>query len=173
MPRWCVHHGDLLDVPADVLVCSGNVYLTLSGGVGGAFLLRYGAAMQDSLSGYLSEQGVKHVERGDVIAMPSLGSPYRAVLHAVAVDGFYDTTIEVVTEVIRKCLRMAADHGAKTVAMSALATGYGRKPIEFFAAAVESVIAEDFPPVDCVIVGLRSSHDVDSLLAKVPRMVES
>ena len=36
--RLCV--GDILDVPADVLVCSANVYLNLSGGVGGAFALR-------------------------------------------------------------------------------------------------------------------------------------
>jgi O-acetyl-ADP-ribose deacetylase (regulator of RNase III) len=46
--KWHVHPGDILDIPADVLVSSANVYLTLSGGVGGAFLRRYGVAMQDA-----------------------------------------------------------------------------------------------------------------------------
>src|SRR5262245_10667602 len=81
--RWQVHQGDLLDVPTDVLVCSANVYLALSGGVGGAFLLRYGPAMQEALQRYLSERGIRHVEQGDVVPMPPCGGPYRAVLHAV------------------------------------------------------------------------------------------
>ena len=44
--RWVVKHGDILDEPADVLVCSANVNLSLSGGVGGAFLRRDGPEMQ-------------------------------------------------------------------------------------------------------------------------------
>src|SRR5215475_3687224 len=98
--RWRVHLGDLLDVPADVLVCSANIYLTLSGGVGGAFLLRYGPAMQESLFQYLLDRNKSHVEQGEVVAMEPCGSPYRAVLHAVAVDGLYDTTPEIVAAVI-------------------------------------------------------------------------
>jgi len=39
-PKWYVRHGDVLDVAADALVCPANVYLNLSGGVGGAFSLR-------------------------------------------------------------------------------------------------------------------------------------
>src|SRR5262245_33474265 len=98
--NWQLHHGDILNVPAEVLVCSANVYLTLSGGVGGAFRLRYGRAMQDALSAYVAERNIRHVEPGDVITMPSCGSPYRAVLHAVAVDGMYSTTSEVVAHTI-------------------------------------------------------------------------
>lgn len=169
---WCVHHGDLLDVPADVLICSANVFLTLSGGVGGALMLRYGSALQDAMTGHLSELGVKHVARGDVVAMPSLGTPYRAVLHAVAVDGFYETTVDITVDVLRKSLQRAAEFGAESVAVAALATGYGRKPIEFFAAAVNRVITEDFAPVRRVVVGLRSRHEVDDLRAAEPRIKE-
>ena len=78
--RWRVWHGDILDVPADILICSANVYLTLSGGVGGAFLLRYGPEMQENLRQYLTARGVRHVPRGSVVEMPPCGSPYRAVL---------------------------------------------------------------------------------------------
>ena len=53
--KWLVRGGDILDVSADVLICSANVYLNLSGGVGGAFLLRYGTSMQDALQDYLAK----------------------------------------------------------------------------------------------------------------------
>jgi hypothetical protein len=33
--RWTVKCGDILDEPADVLICSANIFLNLSGGVGG------------------------------------------------------------------------------------------------------------------------------------------
>src|SRR6476659_2886089 len=89
---WQLHHGDILDVPADVLVCSANVYLTLSGGVGGALLLRYGPEMQAVLSRHLADRVLRHVERGSVVEAPPCGSPYRAVIHAVAVDGFYESS---------------------------------------------------------------------------------
>lgn len=170
---WQVHHGDLLDVAADVLICSANVYLTLSGGVGGALMLRYGSALQDALNEHLAKLGVKHVERGDVIAMPRLGTPYRAVLHAVAVDGFYETTLEITADILRKSLRQAAALGAESVALAALATGYGRKPIEFFAAAVNKVIDDDFAPIGRVVVGLRSRHEIDEWLAAEPRVTEA
>lgn len=44
--RWIVKQGDILAEPADVLVCSANVSLNLSGGVGGEILRRYGDGMQ-------------------------------------------------------------------------------------------------------------------------------
>jgi O-acetyl-ADP-ribose deacetylase (regulator of RNase III) len=167
---WEIHVGDLLDAPADVLVCSANVYLTLSGGVGGALLLRYGHAMQDSLSQYLADRNKRHVERGEIVVMQPFGSPYRAVLHAVAVDGLYETTPEILTGVIRGSLERAADLSAQTVALAALATGYGRKSIEFFGQALERVVDENFSPIERVVVGLRNREDVDKLRAVLPRL---
>jgi hypothetical protein len=53
MTQWCVSSADILDAKADGLICSANPNLNLSGGVGGAFLLRYGTEMQDFLHGHL------------------------------------------------------------------------------------------------------------------------
>jgi hypothetical protein len=61
--RWTVTHGDILDVPADVLVCSANVWLNLSGGVGGTILLRHGPAMQDQLHRWLASRPAGHRRR--------------------------------------------------------------------------------------------------------------
>jgi O-acetyl-ADP-ribose deacetylase (regulator of RNase III) len=168
--RWRCQQGDILDVPADVLVCSANVYLTLSGGVGGAFLLRYGPEMQTALEQYLLDRGIRHVERGAVVEMPPCGSPYRAVLHAVAVDGFYASSPAVVGEAIAASLQRAASVPARTVALAGLAMGYGRLSAADFAAGLGRVIGRDFPPVSEVVLCLRSGDDVEELRALLPAL---
>ena len=166
--RWRVQQGDILDIQADVLVCSANVYLTLSGGVGGAFLLRYGPEMQTVLERYLIDRNIRHVERGDVVEMPPCGSPYRAVLHAVAVDGFSASSGEVVGQVISASLQRAAALSAQRVALAGLAMGYGRLPVAEFAAGLGQVLRRCFAPVEEVVVCLRSAEDVEELCALLP-----
>ena len=166
--RWRVQQGDILDIDADVLICSANVYLTLSGGVGGAFLLRYGLEMQAALERYLMDRNIRHVESGDVVEMPPCGSPYRAVLHAVAVDGFYASSGEVVGQVISASLQRAAALSVRTVALAGLAMGYGRLPVAEFAAGLGQVLKRCFPPVEEVVVCLRSAQDVEDLSALLP-----
>ncbi len=161
--RWSLHVGDILDVPADVLVCSANVYLNLSGGVGGAFALRYGSAMQESLYAYLAERGLRFVRRGQVIPMPPSGSPYRSVLHAVAIDAAYDTSPEVVAEVLAESLRRSAALGARSVALAAVGTGYGRLSFPGFAKGLGRVAGQDFSPIDHVNIGLRSKFDAEEV----------
>lgn len=168
--QWVLSVGDLLDVRADVLVCSANVHLNLSGGVGGAFALKYGHAMQEALHGYLAGQGLHFVRRGSVIAMPPCGSPYRAVLHAVAIDAAYATSPEIITAVLAESLRLAASLDARSVALTAVGTGYGRLSLSQFAKALDPVIRQAFPPLERVVLGLRSRHDAEELEALVPAL---
>jgi O-acetyl-ADP-ribose deacetylase len=163
MMALSIHIGDLLDVPADVLICSANVYLNLSGGVGGAFALRYGPAMQAALHAWLAERNVRHVPPGTVIEMPPLGSPYRAVLHAVGVDALYATSLQLVAEVIVQSLKLAAASGARTVALAAIGTGYGRLSMSEFAAALATVAKQEYPPLGRVVIGLRNDDDARDL----------
>jgi O-acetyl-ADP-ribose deacetylase (regulator of RNase III) len=171
--RWRLRHGDILDVPADVLICSANVYLTLSGGVGGAFLLRYGPAMQEALQQYLTDHGVRHVERGVVVEMPPCGSPYRAVLHAVAVDAFYASTPEVVSGVVLAGLQRAAARSARTVALAGLAMGYGRLSVAEFAQGLAQVMGQSVPPVEDVVISLHSHYGVEELRTLLPSLEEA
>ncbi len=170
---WQIRHGDILDIPADALICSANIYLTLSGGVGGAFLLRYGDAMQHALRDFLADRGVRHVSRGEVVSMPPCGSPYRGVLHAVAVDGAYESSPVIIEEIVSKALGLAADMNATTVALPLLATGYGRLPVEGFLEGLRRVIARSFPPVERVILGVRSKFDVEAVLDSLPGISQS
>jgi O-acetyl-ADP-ribose deacetylase (regulator of RNase III) len=161
--RCTIKQGDILDEPADVLVCSANVFLNLSGGVGGELLLRYGDAMQRELRRYLGDRRLAFVQQGEVISVGACGTPYRAVLHAVAVDGFYESSAPVVESVTTKSLQMAAALGARKVALTALATGYGRMALADFARGLVPVLAREFPPVDEVVVCLRNRHDLEEL----------
>ena len=166
--RWRVRHGDILDVAADVLVCSANPFLTLSGGVGGALLLRYGSSLQTELNDHLAGQGRRYLDRGSIVVTRPPSTPYAAVIHAVAVNGFYESSPAVITEVVRAALRAAADSGARVVALTALATGYGRLSIGQFAEGLLDVVAEDFPPIREVVIGVRGADEVPELGRIVP-----
>lgn len=161
--KWVLRQTDILDEPADVLVCSANPYLNLSGGVGGAFLLRYGDEMQQELHSYLSQNNMRYVERGQVVPMPPCGSPYKAVFHAVGVDAFYDSSAEVVTTVTQKALRMADELRASKVALAAIATGYGRLSLEEFAAGIRPLMDLPYPNLTETVVCLRKQDDIDTL----------
>ena len=171
--NWSIHVGDLLDVPADVLVCSANVYLNLSGGVGGAFALRYGPAMQQALHGWLAEQKLRHVPPGTVIAMPPLGSPYRAVLHAVGVDALYATSPQLVATVVDKSLHMAAAAGARAVALAAIGTGYGKLSLSAFAEAIAAVCDSNIEPLERVTIGVRDRDDARELAGLLGLSIET
>ena len=145
--RWQVKHGDIVDEPADVLICSANPYLNLSGGVGGELLSRFGSDMQEALHAYLRERNLRFVSRGTVVPGPPCGAPYRLLLHAVAVDGFYDSTIETITDIVTRALHLAAEAQAEVVTLAALATGYGRLSLEEFAQGVQPLLAAEFPPI--------------------------
>jgi O-acetyl-ADP-ribose deacetylase (regulator of RNase III) len=163
--RWRIKQGDILDEPADVLVCSANVWLNLSGGVGGAILLRYGPPMQEELHQHLAGRGLRSVPQGEVVACGPCGTPFKAVLHAVAVDCFYESSPQVIETVVSRALASAASLGAAKVALTALATGYGRMSLAGFARGLAGVLGREFPPVVEVAVCLRDRADAAELAA--------
>ncbi len=162
MTRWAVHHGDIFDVQAEALICSANVFLTLSGGVGGELLRRYGNTMQERLNAYLNEHSLRHVPRGTVVAVDASGTPYRVILHAVAVDGMYESSPQVVAEVISRATALAAEHGATSAVLPALATGYGKLSMQ---ACIQGIrhAAQQITDVACVTVAVRDSDTAGRL----------
>ena len=49
-------------------------------------------------------------------------------------------------------MRITAQHGAVTVALTALASGFGDMTLDGFAEAVKVLLNEDFTPVEKVII---------------------
>ena len=166
--KWTIANCDILDRPADVLVLSGNPQLNLSGGAGGAFLLRYGPEMQDRMHEHFKSTGKRFVDRGSVIQMPACGSPYKAVLHAIGVDVFYESNIEVVNQLVIDSLKIAAELSATTVAMTAIATGYVRMPMADFATAIKQVSLSEYSPIENVDICLAKQIAAKELASLFP-----
>ena len=167
MTTWRVVNTDIFDVKADGLICSANPSLNLSGGVGGAFLLRYGNEMQDYLHRHLRDRNTHHVERGGVIIAPPCNSPFIAVAHAVAIDAFYETSIGVICQTYERALNQLATKNCRTVVASCLGCGYGRCPINEFIIALKSVAAIPFPTLDVVTFATTDSYLAEAIASRL------
>jgi O-acetyl-ADP-ribose deacetylase (regulator of RNase III) len=168
--RWVIKHGNILDEPADVLVCSANVNLTLSGGVGADLLARYGSTMQQTLQAILQARSPHCAQRGEIIPYQGAELPYKLVLHAVAIDGWYESASEVITDILRRALEMAAEHDAKKVALTALATGFGRLTFAEFASGLHPLLKANFPPIEEVAICLLLDFQVTELGSQLPEV---
>lgn len=168
---WIVKQGDILREPADILICSGNVFLNLSGGVGGEILLRCGDAMQLELHDLLTKRGLRFLERGEVVKTSAHGLPFKAVLHAIAVNGFYESSPAVIQQTVENALRESAALGAQRVALTALATGFGRMSMNQFAEGILPLLLKEYAPVREVIICVPKKTERDELLAALPGAV--
>ena|ERR1700676_5318464 len=140
MPHAIVKVGDILDEVADVMICPANPWLNMSGGVNGAILSRGGEAIQQELQTFLRNSGQSAVAPGTVVRTGPGPLQVQHILHAVAIDPFYDSSVETVRRTLERALDMAQELGAMTVVMPALATGYGHLAMEEFGTAFAQAI---------------------------------
>lgn len=169
--RWILKQKNILVEPADALICSANVNLLLSGGVGADLLTRYGNTMQLALQDKLKARSPHCAQRGEVIPYSGPELPYKVVLHSVAIDGWYESSPEIITDVVRTALQMAAGYAARTVALTALATGFGRLSFAEFASGIRPLLAEEFPPISEVVICLLLDFEVNDLAKHLPNTV--
>ena len=155
--------GDVLDQAADVLISTANPQLNLSGGVNGAILLRGGESIQEELHSYLRRLGRSHAEPGSVIVTRPGPLAFCHILHAVAVDALYGSSVELVAGTIGRALTMAHELSARSVAMSALATGYGPLTISEFGQALRLALSRCGEPCEHLTVVVRKHEYVVAL----------
>ena len=155
--------GDLLDEAADVIISTGNPWLNMSGGVNGAILARGGEAIQEELRAHLRDLGEPAVAPGTVVATGPGRLRAKTILHAVAIDPFYDSSVEMVRETVERALTMARGLDAKVVAMPALATGYGHLSIEQFAEAFAQATRKDWSPIERLVVIVRKPENATAV----------
>jgi O-acetyl-ADP-ribose deacetylase len=168
---WTVKCGNILDEPADVLICSANVSLNLSGGVGADLLQRYGPKMQAELHKLIAKRSPRAAMRGEVIEYVDEALPYRAILHAVAVDGWYESTPKVIQQITALALVKAKGLGARNAALTALATGFGNLSLEQFAEGVRPLLSVDFDPVKEVCICLMEDYRATELAGHLKKHV--
>ncbi|WP_153556367.1 macro domain-containing protein [Roseimaritima sediminicola] len=154
--------GDVLEFAADVLISTANPWLNLSGGVNGAILAAVGPSIQEELHSYLRSRGVSAVPAGTVVRSQPGNLPFECILHAVAIDPFYDSSIELVRQTIRNALAMAVQLGAKSISSPTLATGYGPMSIPDFGTAVVPLTNDPrFDPLSLTVVVRSEEHRAD------------
>ena len=163
MTRWHIKHGDILDHQADGLLCSANPSLNLSGGVGGAFALRYGPAMQTFLHDYLRNRSLRYIRPGDAVIAPSCGSPFTAIAHAVAIDAFYDTNIETIIRTYDSAIRGLGELRCCTIAAACLGCGYARVTDDTFASVAELLCKMHYSGVTEITLVTTNAGLVDRL----------
>ncbi|SMP60249.1 O-acetyl-ADP-ribose deacetylase (regulator of RNase III), contains Macro domain [Neorhodopirellula lusitana] len=151
--------GDVLKVAADVLISTANPWLNLSGGVNGAILSAVGPKIQEELHAYLKSQANSAVSAGSVVRSRAGNLPFHFILHAVAIDPFYDSSIELVRKTVVSALDLAIKAGAKTISTPTLATGYGPMSIADFGTAIAPLASDlRFDGLSLTIVVRKEEH---------------
>ncbi|MCI0701428.1 MAG: macro domain-containing protein [Planctomycetia bacterium] len=158
--------GDVLNVPADVLISTANPWLQMTGGVNLAIILRpKGELVHEELQRYLPATGRRIVEPGTVVRTGPGSLPVKHILHAVAIDPSYDSSVELVASTITTALTHARELGAKVVSIPALGTGFGPLSMEDFATALKQALATDWSPLELLKVVLKDEEAAQTVRA--------
>jgi O-acetyl-ADP-ribose deacetylase (regulator of RNase III) len=152
--------GNILDVPADVLVSTANPWLQMTGGVNLAILVRpQGEEVYAELQQYLRDAGKTMVDPGTVVGTGPGSLPVKKILHAVSIDPSYDSSIELVRDTIIRALSQASTLGAQTVTLAALATGFGPLLMEEFAQALQQALEQDWTSLEALTVVVKQEEE--------------
>jgi O-acetyl-ADP-ribose deacetylase (regulator of RNase III) len=156
--------GNVLDVPADILISSANPWLQMTGGVNLAIILRpKGEDVHAELQTYLPSSGHRIVAPGTVVRTGPGSLPVQHILHAVAIDPSYDSSVELVANTLVTALTQARDLGAKVVSVPALGTGFGPLSMSDFADALKRALARDWAPLDLLKVVLKDEDAAETV----------
>jgi O-acetyl-ADP-ribose deacetylase (regulator of RNase III) len=130
--------GDITAQQVDAIVTAANSSLRGGGGVDGAVHRAAGPRLA------VAGAAVAPCEPGDVKATPAfdLDPPVRFVIHAVGPvwDGGAYGEAELLASCYRRCLEVADQVGARTIAIPAISTGvYGYPPEQAAEIAVDTI----------------------------------
>jgi O-acetyl-ADP-ribose deacetylase (regulator of RNase III) len=165
-----VRAGDVLDVPADVLVSTANPWLQMTGGVNLKIILRpQGELIYEELQDHLRATGQQHVAAGTVVRTGPGSLPVKHVLHAVSIDRSYDSSVRLVADTIVRALSQARELGARTVTLPALATGFGPLSMEEFATALCTALEQDWLALETLTVVLRRNDEAEIVRTALAR----
>lgn len=119
-----IQQGDLMDMDADAIVNAANNDLILGGGVAGA-ILRMGG---DEIQRECTEIGTIPVGYAAITGGGKLKA--RHVIHAASMQLGGMTTAMALRQSVAHSLRLAEEHGIKTLAFPAIGTGIAGFPMK-------------------------------------------
>ena len=121
--------GDILGSDAECLVTTANPGFLMNGGIGACLVRAAGPGFRAHVEERMRATfGFSIAPRGAVLVTGAGRLPFRHVLHVVAVDARYQTDHQVIAACVRDVLTLADRLGARSIALPALATGWGKLP---------------------------------------------
>ncbi|MFI4860663.1 MAG: hypothetical protein ACIAXF_08290, partial [Phycisphaerales bacterium JB063] len=93
---------------------------------------------------------------------------YQTILHAVGIDGFYQSSPKIVGDTVSKALDIANNEGAEQVALSAIATGFGRMAIADFADGIRHLLDVRYNSIQCITICMSKLDDIQALHQQLP-----
>ena len=114
--------SDITDLSTDAIVNAANEHLAHGGGVAGVISRRGGPAIQRESDAWVRQHG--RVPTGSAAITSGGRLKARYVIHAVG--PVYDGTprsAELLASAVRAALRLADEHGLKSIALPAISTG--------------------------------------------------
>jgi O-acetyl-ADP-ribose deacetylase (regulator of RNase III) len=121
--------GDITNLDVDAIVNAANERLAHGGGVAGVISRKGGPTIRRESDAWVRAHG--RVPTGSAAITSGGQLKARYVIHAVGpiYDGT-DRSAELLASAVRAALRMADDHGLKSVALPAISTGIFGYPME-------------------------------------------
>jgi O-acetyl-ADP-ribose deacetylase (regulator of RNase III) len=158
--------GDITKVPADAIVNAANSALAGGGGVDGAIHRAGGPAVMADLERRYGRG--RHCPTGSAVVSDAGDLPATWVIHAVGPiwRGGTAGEAELLASAYRSALRLAAEHGARSVSLPAISCGIYGYPVDRAARiaidTVSEVLAAEPGSIERVTFVLFSqgTHDV-------------
>jgi O-acetyl-ADP-ribose deacetylase (regulator of RNase III) len=155
--RIRIERGDITRIPVDAIVNAANSALAGGGGVDGAIHRAGGPSLMRELDVIRKRDG--GCPTGSAVVTSAGNLPAKLVFHTVGPvyeDG-RDGEPEQLASCYRTCLKLAVEHGARTISFPAISTGVYGYPVE---QAAEIAIRE-------VRSFLESSSAIDAVILVV------
>ena len=131
-----IHHttlelveGDITELAVDAIVNAANGQLAHGGGVAGVIARKGGPAIQRESDEWVRRHG--RVPTGSAAITSGGNLKARYVIHAVG--PVYDSTprsAQLLASAVRSALRLADEHGLRSIALPAISTGIFGYPME-------------------------------------------
>jgi O-acetyl-ADP-ribose deacetylase (regulator of RNase III) len=119
-----IQQGDITEMRVDAIVNAANNDLQLGGGLAGAIRRKGGPSIQKECDAH----GPVKVGEAAITGAGTLKAKH--VIHAASMAVGERTTAEALRSSTRHCLRLAHEHGVRTIAFPAVGTGIAAFPME-------------------------------------------
>ncbi len=116
--------GDITTLEVDAIANAANNHLWMGGGVAGAIKRRGGEEIEREA------MALGPIEVGDAVATGAGQLPAKHVVHGAVMGQDLQTNADLVERTTRRCLEVADDLGAKSLALPAFGTGVGGFPLD-------------------------------------------